>query len=208
MNYKWLSKNNDHLAIVSAGGCTKIANAFSKIIEYNTVSDLSSKSFDNVVIITDRDEIGTEVSFINRLSYAFKDNGILSYESILNNAWCKFNYLNGSKDENECKVLLLLIPFEDTGALEKFLLNAVATQDATGTERKVIDQCNVFIDNFDSDKKYLQHRRDRTKAKFDTYFSVRTPVDQFGERRNILKNIKWEEYEKVQASFEELGLLG
>jgi hypothetical protein len=97
------------------------------------------------------------------------------------------------------------VPFEGKGALETFLLNSLANQDTT--DGKVINQCNKFIDNLDSDGKYLTSRRHLTKAKFDTYFSVRTPVEQFSERRNILKGVHWENYEIIQDTFKELRKL-
>ena len=51
----------------------------------------------------------------------------------------------------------------------------------------------------------MNARRTITKAKFDVYFSIRTPVEQFGERQNILKNVPWEEYPKIQQDFRLLG---
>lgn len=56
-----------------------------------------------------------------------------------------------------------------------------------------------------SEKRYLTKRRYITKAKFDVYFSVRTAAEQFMERQNILKNIEWEKYIKIQKDFEKLG---
>lgn len=54
-------------------------------------------------------------------------------------------------------------------------------------------------------KRYLASRRYITKAKFDTYFSVRTPAEQFAERQQILKNVKWEQYSKIQKDFVRLS---
>ena len=42
-------------------------------------------------------------------------------------------------------------------------------------------------------------------SKFDTYFSIRTPVQQYTERQNILNNVKWEEYNHIQVAFSKLG---
>ncbi len=44
-----------------------------------------------------------------------------------------------------------------------------------------------------------------TKAKFDTYFSIRTPAEQFVERQNILKSVDWENYSSIQRDFALLG---
>ncbi len=98
-----------------------------------------------------------------------------------------------------------MIPFEDTGAMETFLLDAIGKADPY--DAKIISDCNQFVDNVDKKKKYLNKRRYITKAKFDVYFSVRTAAEQFVERQNILKNIPWEDYTSIQKSFEKLGTL-
>ena len=56
----------------------------------------------------------------------------------------------------------------------------------------------MFVDSIDPEQRYLKKRRYATKAKFDVYFSVRTPIDQFIERRNILKDVRWENYILIQ----------
>ena len=103
------------------------------------------------------------------------------------------------------KLLMLVIPFEETGAMETFLLNAIAEQDEY--DKYIINQCNAFVDNVDNQRKYLNKRRYITKAKFDVYFSVRTSAEQFNERRNIIKNVAWEKYPLIQNSFDKLGEL-
>ena len=35
--------------------------------------------------------------------------------------------------------------------------------------------------------------------------SIRTPVQQYTERQNILKNVQWEEYNHIQTAFDKLG---
>ena len=72
-------------------------------------------------------------------------------------------------------------------------------------DKKIIESCNGFVDNIDPEKRYLASRRHITKAKFDTYFSVRTPAEQFAERQQILKNVKWEQYSKIQKDFVRLS---
>ena len=58
-----------------------------------------------------------------------------------------------------------------------------------------------MVDTVDPERKYLNRRRLITKAKFDTYFSIRTSAAQFVERQDILKNVNWEEYEAIQKQF-------
>ena len=112
------------------------------------------------------------------------------------------------RKEGQCKecvfsLLILVIPFEETGAMETFLLNAISQNNSY--DAGIIGNCNTFVSNIDKEKRYLTKRRYITKAKFDVYFSVRTAAEQFMERQNILKNIEWEKYIKIQKDFEKLG---
>lgn len=51
------------------------------------------------------------------------------------------------------ELLLLVIPFEDTGAMETFLLNAIANDSAYDTE--IIRKGNQFVEEVDKERKYL-----------------------------------------------------
>ena len=42
-----------------------------------------------------------------------------------NDIWAECTYINGQGKKKEVKLFLLVIPFEQTGAMETFLLNAV-----------------------------------------------------------------------------------
>lgn len=199
-----LSENtDDELYIASCDGVTKIPEKFDEILESNEISD--EGAFDTIVIITDRDEYKTVSDFDIRMKESLNRYNITCTEEIENNTWMEMKYRNGLQEEQALRVLLLVIPFEDCGALETFLLNALAAKDST--DQKLINQCNNFVDHVDSDGKYLTHRRHIIKAKFDVYFSIRTPLDQFTERRNILRGIKWEEYTAIQETFLELKRL-
>lgn len=170
----------------------------------NSVSALG-EAYDKIVIITDRDEVLTEQEFSEQIEYQIKVyNGKYS-GLITNNEWMEFSFINGYGDELKTKLLMLVIPFEETGAMETFLLNAIAEQDEY--DKYIINQCNAFVDNVDNQRKYLNKRRYITKAKFDVYFSVRTSAEQFNERRNIIKNVAWEKYPLIQNSFDKLGEL-
>lgn len=99
----------------------------------------------------------------------------------------------------------MIIPFEENGAMETFLLNAIAKEN--NYDKMIIEECNEFVEHVDPEKRYLSGRRLVTKAKFDTYFSVRTAAAQFRERQNILKNVKWEKYTALQEDFKLLAVL-
>lgn len=123
--------------------------------------------------------------------------------AIKNDVWTECKYFNGHGKKKVVRLLLLVIPFEQTGAMETFLLDAISESDEY--DAVIIEKCNDFVDVVDTEKRYLTKRRYITKAKFDVYFSVRTSAEQFVERQNILKNIPWEKYSLIQNSFNKLG---
>ena len=199
-----LQKDVNTVSIIGCGGCNRLIPCLNYELMLNSVSALG-EAYDKIVIITDRDEVLTEQEFSEQIEYQIKVyNGKYS-GLITNNEWMEFSFINGYGDELKTKLLMLVIPFEETGAMETFLLNAIAEQDEY--DKYIINQCNAFVDNVDNQRKYLNKRRYITKAKFDVYFSVRTSAEQFNERRNIIKNVAWEKYPLIQNSFDKLGEL-
>lgn len=199
-----LQKDDNTVSIIGCGGCNRLIPCLNYELMLNSVSALG-EAYDKIVIITDRDEVLTEQEFSEQIEYQIKVyNGKYS-GLITNNEWMEFSLINGYGDELKTKLLMLVIPFEETGAMETFLLNAIAEQDEY--DKYIINQCNAFVDNVDNQRKYLNKRRYITKAKFDVYFSVRTSAEQFNERRNIIKNVAWEKYPLIQNSFDKLGEL-
>ena len=200
-----LVKGGDKLSIIGCGGCNRIIETLDYVLDFNSVS-APGECIDNIVIITDRDEVSTEVEFSNSIEEKMNTYVVKSQDIMLsNNMWKNYIYQNGYGDEQQVKLLLLVIPFEDTGAMETFLLNAIANNDEY--DAKIISKCNSFVDCVDEQKRYLNKRRYVTKAKFDVYFSIRTSAEQFNERRDILKSVPWENYTFIQSSFAKLGEL-
>lgn len=196
-------KNNENILIIGAtGGCSEIPKYFSDVLESNRYSSTPEETYTNIVIITDRDEVGSFDEIKDKILEKLNLNGIEIEKDIENNSWIKCNCLDGKMDLINFKILLLVIPFEENGALETFLLNAISKND--DYDKEIINKGNRFVDEIDSEKRYLNRRRYVTKAKFDVYFSVRTSAEQFTERQNILRNINWEKYEEIQESFKKL----
>ena len=196
-----LKKDRSELNIIGCGGCSRIPEGLQFILDSNSLS-AEDEAYDRIVIITDRDEVETESEFETIIATELGKQQIEWKDDISNDKWIDFHYENGQGDHCNAKILLLVIPFEDTGAMETFLLDAVGKADSY--DAQIISECNQFVDNVDNQKKYLNKRRYITKAKFDVYFSVRTAAEQFVERQNILKNIPWEDYAEIQNSFKKL----
>ena len=190
------------LTIISAGGCANIKEIFSAVVRYNQNAVSHDERYSKVVVLTDNDEENSESKIISDLQAVSNSNIDLK-----NNKWSTLSFtdMTDNKTSFSVELLLLLIPFEENGALETFLLNAVSKQDKYDAE--IIRKGNAFVETSDPEAKYLKHRYLKTKAKFDVYFSIRTPVKQFAMRKDILKNVPWEQYESVCEAFKELKKL-
>lgn len=90
------------------------------------------------------------------------------------------------------------------GSTDFVLLQYLMRKTYGWSDADFIRKGNLFVEEIDSEKRYLTKRRYITKAKFDVYFSIRTAAEQFVERQNIMKDIAWEKYVLIQESFQKL----
>ena len=203
---KNLIKENRNLSIASTGGCSKIVKGLEGVIDKNMYSTSINDVFNNIVIITDNDDEDTLDNFKKNIKNSLIERSIYyEEEAINNNSWINIKCLNGRCIEINFRILLLIVPFKENGAMETFLLNAIGKDDEY--DNNIIQKSNDFISSVDEEKRYLKKRRHLTKAKFEVYFCIRTPLEQFGERGNILRNVEWEKYKEIQNCFEKLSEL-
>lgn len=199
-----LEKEGDSLTIAGCGGASRLLPVLAYLLERNSLS-AGDEAYDKVVLITDRDEVSTEEYFIGKISEIVSENNLQGNESPANDKWSRYTYRNGQGRVKSVALLVLVIPFEETGAMETFLLNAISKE--APYDANIIRESNSFVVSIDPERRYLTKRRFVTKAKFDIYFSIRTAAEQFVERQNIMRKIDWENYALVQKSFQKLGEL-
>ena len=193
-------KGENSLRIICADCCSRMPLLLSKILENNFLASSSDEVYSKIVYLTDNDEEQTKEEVFLNLKKIWN-----TQTDFVNNSWTSMEIDNERLDDLSVDFLPLVIPFEETGAIETFLLQTLAS--AKKYDASVIDRGNKFVDLIASENEYLKHRRDITKAKLDVFFSVKTPAEQFTQRQNILKNVPWEEYENIQESFKELKKL-
>ncbi len=199
-----MDKDGSTILLGGCGGCSRLIPNLEFILDRNSIS-AETEAFDKIVLITDRDEVETEADFISIIELKFRDNRVSMEGKIKNNQWTTGTYENGHGKTQKVQFLLMVIPFEETGAMETFLLDSIAASDPY--DAQIIQDGNDFVNSVDNERRYLTKRRYITKAKFDVYFSIRTAVDQFTQRQNIIRNVQWEKYTKIQESFKKLGEL-
>lgn len=178
-------QQDSSLTISAVGGSSRLMDGLRSVLQRNNLASPVSEEdfFDKIVIMTDRDEVDTEPEVLREIDTVLTENDVSHSSALVHNTWIECSMGSRIGIARRLEILLLVIPFEDNGALETFLLNAIAENDVY--DSNIIDKCNRLVDNVDPEKRYLSKRRIITKAKFDTYFSIRTPAAQFMERQNI-----------------------
>ena len=171
-------KGENSLRIICADGCSRMPLLLSKILENNFLASSSDEVYSKIVYLTDNDEEQTKEEVFLNLKKIWN-----TQTDFVNNSWTSMEIDNERLDDLSVDFLPLVIPFEETGAIETFLLQTLAS--AKKYDASVIDRGNKFVDLIASENEYLKHRRDITKAKLDVFFSVKTPAEQFTQRQNI-----------------------
>lgn len=195
-------KDSNMLTIISCGGCGNIKTVFEEVIRRNENEIEDSERYSKIVILTDNDEDCVEEKIIFELNDILKNKVQIS-----NNKWTTLTFEDTVHNQFDSELLLLIIPFDENGALESFLLESISKENTYDAE--IIKKAKEFVDNADPEKKYLSHRGFVTKARLYAYFAIRIEptVNQFRQRQNVLTNVPWEKYENVRTIFKELKKL-
>lgn len=198
-----LEKTGKELTIASAGGVGKIpetlANVFTRMKK--SPPDMS-EAYDDIVILTDRDDEDSEKNMSDAILRKAAEFGVQLDALTDGKQWHTGSVTSDLGIEKTFRMLLLMIPDDENGAMESFLLKAISAE--SDYDRK-IQKGNAFVDSADPEKRYLTKRRYITKAKYDVYFSIRTPLEQFGERQHLLLHCPWEKYSTIREEFKLLS---
>ena len=191
----WYSnRNGENLGIWENG-----SDDFTATIRTISNREKSEHALENILIVTDNDadkEINERSSsifntFINELG-ASSENG-----AFRPNAWDVLHYDSGF-GKAACKIGLLLIPLDQQGALETFMLNALSEN--LPDNKETIGQVETFISDFKSEV-YLRKRRERIKAKFGTSMAIFAPDKSLKSMKEIINSVNWEKFDTTKKQF-------
>jgi hypothetical protein len=163
-------RSEDKLAIWGVGGKDRFGEALRDIYKINTQHP--EDRLENIVVVSDRDnnEIAETLS---RFEEQFRGLGWLI--ELKNNSRSNFSYT--VEDENyDVYVSPIIIPFDENGALETILMNALSNDD--DEDSYVVTQAKQYVSTvFNSGKapRYLTHARERLKAEFSSVVSIVNP---------------------------------
>lgn len=117
-------KTTLNLILLAAEAVAAYREDYEFILDSNSLS-AEDEAYDRIVIITNRDEVETESEFETIIATELGKQQIEWKDDISNDKWIDFHYENGQGDNCNAKLLLLVIPFRNTGAMETFLLDAI-----------------------------------------------------------------------------------
>lgn len=204
---KWnrkLKNEVNQLIIGHNGGCNGLIPMLDSVFKSNYLGQ-ENELYCKVVFITDRDEYDSEVNMINQIQDIITSHNGFIKSYLKNNEWVDIDFVNSFGQNITVSFLILVIPLEECGAIETVLLNSVAEKDSY--DKKIIDDSKKFVDDADSEGRYLSKRRYKLKAWFNIFFSIRVPEDFYVERQRIFMKFPWKESQRLNHIFQKLDYL-
>jgi len=191
---KWYSLGEDILSIWGIGGKSNFKYAIEQILRINELAD-KEDVFNKVILLTDRDDSLSDEDVLRELSRYFGE------VNLQNNEWADKEYINEFKETVNIKILPVIIPFDKTGALETFLLDAICEMGEE--EKQIVDKSKDFISDINL-VNYLNTERLKVKGELAVTLGRMFPQRTFTSIDAMLKNINWEAYKTIQEGFRRL----
>lgn len=187
----WYRLGDDILSIWGIGGQSNLKYAIEQVLIINKLADRED-AFNKIIILTDRDNSVNDEGLLNELSEYLEE------VNLQNNEWVDKEYTNEFQDVIEVKILPIIIPFNKSGALETFILDAICEMGEE--EKQIVDKSKEFISGFDL-MNYLHTQRLKVKGELAVTLGTLFPQKTFTPIDSMLKNINWEEYKTIQEGF-------
>ena len=197
--FAWYFRGDDFLCIYAVGSKDNFADGLKQIVDINLKT--SVEKFSKVAVISDRDDLRAEESQIKQITDSIAASNIY-FTHVLHNTWNESDEYESMGDVYRIYLLPLVIPFEEAGTIEIFLLNC-RKEINDGEKTLIEDVCN-FIDELKENSyiksNYLTERGLVPKSKLSAYFSVVSPNRTFDVGNKILESIPWEKYLEFQET--------
>jgi len=198
-------KGNNSVAIWGVGG----KDNFTKSFKFLEMVNHRNPEFgiEQVFVFLDRDDTEIEECLVV-MGNKMRDCG-LPVGDLKNNQCNAFRF--EIEDETyQLNVIPVIIPFDEKGALETVLLDAIASVDDEG--KFVVQGAKSYIDGFlksGRQAKFLRKKRLEVKAEFSAAVSITNPDRSTVKFDTLLMSHPWEEMEIIRRHFgilnDELG---
>lgn len=165
----WYCLGEDILSIWAIGGKSNFNYAIDQILTINKLAD-KEDAFNKIILLTDRDNSSNNEDILNELMEHLKE------VNLRNNEWANMVYSNEFQEEIVVEILPIIIPFNKTGALETFILDAICEMGKE--EKQIVDKSKSFISDFIL-VNYLNTERLRVKGELAVALGTMFPQKTF-----------------------------
>lgn len=152
-----------------------------------------------LAVVTDHDDQDAENNRLQGIISLFEN---WEGEFIINQ-WNPVSIENAFS-KTEIQFLYLLIPVDEYGALETFMLYSLA--ESSAEKKEVIEQSRIFIKDFKSSC-YLQKRREKKKAELGVSLAIFNPDRSFSTMKELIDSVDWKSCTTANRQFQQLNQL-
>lgn len=192
------AEDGDKVVIWAIGGKSLFADALKAVLEMNRSN--ADELYSKILILTDNDSEQEREQLWQKLKVRLQDFGIDA--KISQEQWIDAEQKTAFDESVHLKLLGIAVPPDEDGALETFLLNALAEQE---NNRYLAKESKDFVKNLiankDKIKPYLSKRGHRVKAPLAVFFAIASPERIFAELNPMLQLVQWEKYKEIQTGF-------
>lgn len=198
----WYKKQGDEILGVWQIGGHDFAEPLRRIVGREKLES----NVERIVVVTDHDDEDAERERLVGVFRAICDEAGASFTDYDFEAgrWYRFRVDNAFGGDF-IDAAYLLVPKDEIGALETFMLDALSEQDES--KREVVVQARRFVADFESDI-YLRRRRERTKAELGVSLAVFSPDRVFTTMEELINSVNWEDFDLSHRQFSLLREIG
>lgn len=187
----WYKKDDDYLLICAVGGKDNFKRFFNEKIRNPLIL---VNAFEKISIVTDRDN--RDIETIEASALSIFD---VSDVEIRNNQWVDCCYTDQFGIVQTFRVLLVVIPTDQQGALETEMLKAIAEDTY---DKNIVEKTGAFANQMrvEADR-YISSERLKLKAHLGLTWAIQFPEKVFTKIDEQIRNVRWEESETLRSCF-------
>lgn len=197
--YWYRNPEGETVAITWVNG-HEFSPAMLEVLRVNELANSAEERFSKIAVLADHDDDSSEDMMQQLLdTLCEKARGEQQETRTYQARWEGFPFLDCGQEPYELQYFGALIPYDDEGALETFVVQQLCDAEddgERGDNQKVRQEVNALIDRVKhSGTRYLTHRREQTKSELSLFLSVIQPDRTFSTLHEMLEDIDWKVFQ-------------
>lgn len=191
VTYLLCPQNADTTAIVSVGGQDRMKKMVSSIAYLN--SSYPSDPIQALVLFRDCDQRDSEA--LAASMGAWFSPPLELHNHIISTYYCEIDEIPFF-----VRVLPVVIPFDETGAIETLLLKSIGERSQDGAH--VVNQATSYVDTVKQNvSEFLKSDRLIVKAKYSAAIAITNPDHSTALFQDLMMSTEWENCESIKKHF-------